>query len=67
MKMKQEIVQNFDLLKFLGRWYQIGRSDNWFQRGLTNVYADYTFDGEKIRVKNVGKKYGKQKQVNRQN
>lgn len=35
-------VQNFDLDRYLGRWYEIARLDHRFERGLNNVSATYT-------------------------
>jgi apolipoprotein D and lipocalin family protein len=44
-KMKRKIditpVQKFDLNRYLGRWYEIARLDNWFERGLSDVTAEY--------------------------
>lgn len=36
-----EPVQGFDLECYLGRWYEIGRLDHPFERGLSRVTADY--------------------------
>jgi len=35
-------VDNFDLEKYLGKWYEIARLDHSFERGLTRVTADYS-------------------------
>ena len=35
-------VQNFDLNRYLGTWYEIARLDHRFERGLNNVSATYT-------------------------
>ena len=35
-------VNNFNLDKYLGTWYEIARIDNSFERGLTKVTATYT-------------------------
>jgi apolipoprotein D and lipocalin family protein len=32
---------NFELERYLGRWHEIARLDHSFERGLTNVTADY--------------------------
>lgn len=46
----------------LGKWYEIARLDNRFERGQDNVTAFYTQDGDgKIMVSNVGWKDGKMK------
>jgi len=34
-------VGNFELRQYLGRWYEIARLDHRFERGLTQVTADY--------------------------
>lgn len=48
-------VVGFDLHQYLGRWHEIARLDNRFQRGLEQVTAMYTLqeDGS-IRVENTG-------------
>ena len=48
-------VENFQLEKYLGRWYEIARLDHSFERGLTNVTAEYRLrpDGT-VRVINRG-------------
>lgn len=35
-------VQNFDIEKYLGEWYEIARTDNAFERGCEDVKAIYT-------------------------
>lgn len=35
-------VDNFDLNKYLGKWYEIARLDHSFERGLNIVSATYT-------------------------
>lgn len=48
-------VQNFDAQRYLGKWYEIARLDNRFERGLERVSAEYSLrpDGQ-IRVINRG-------------
>lgn len=36
-----EPVTDFDLKRYLGRWYEIARLDHPFERGLSNVTATY--------------------------
>jgi apolipoprotein D and lipocalin family protein len=50
-----EPVSHFELERYLGRWYEIARLDHSFERGLTNVTADYSLaeDG-RVRVVNRG-------------
>jgi apolipoprotein D and lipocalin family protein len=48
-------VENFQLDKYLGRWYEIARLDHSFERGLTRVTADYWLrDDGSVRVANRG-------------
>lgn len=48
-------VSPFDLSRYQGRWYEIARLDHSYERGLTDVSADYTprSDGS-VRVVNRG-------------
>lgn len=48
-------VQNFELDKYLGKWYEIARLDHSFERGLDNVTAEYSMreDGG-VKVRNRG-------------
>ena len=48
-------VSNFDVDRYLGKWYEIARLDHSFERGMNNVSAEYTKreDGG-IRVLNRG-------------
>ncbi|MBR9786314.1 MAG: lipocalin [Vibrionaceae bacterium] len=36
-----EPVQNFELTSYLGIWYEVARLDHSFERGLSNVTAEY--------------------------
>jgi apolipoprotein D and lipocalin family protein len=48
-------VDNFEIEKYLGRWYEIARLDHSFERGLTRVTADYSLrDDGGVRVLNRG-------------
>lgn len=48
-------VDNFELERYLGTWYEIARLDHSFERGLTHVSAEYSVreDGG-VRVLNRG-------------
>ena len=48
-------VDNFQIARYLGQWYEIARLDHSFERGLTSVNAEYSLrpDGG-IRVINRG-------------
>ena len=48
-------IKNFDSKRFLGKWYEVGRLDHSFERGLDFVTATYSIrDDGKIEVKNEG-------------
>lgn len=36
-----EPIQNFELKPYLGKWFEIARLDHSFERGLSNVTAEY--------------------------
>lgn len=48
-------VTDFELNKYLGKWYEIARLDHSFERGLEKVSAEYSLreDGG-VKVKNIG-------------
>ena len=59
-----EPVKNFDVKKYIGKWYEIARFDHSFERGLENVSATYEFrDDGKISVFNRGIKNGEEKNI----
>lgn len=35
-------VTDFELNRYLGKWYEIARLDHSFERGLSHVRAEYT-------------------------
>lgn len=48
-------VQPFELNRYLGKWYEIARLDHSFERGLTQVTAEYSMrDDGGVRVINRG-------------
>ncbi len=48
-------VTGFNQQKYLGKWYEIARLDHRFERGLSNVSAEYSVkDGGGIKVLNRG-------------
>jgi apolipoprotein D and lipocalin family protein len=50
-----EPVDNFDLNRYLGTWYEIARLDHSFERGLEQVTAEYSLrDDGGVRVINRG-------------
>lgn len=51
------VVQNVDLDKYLGSWYEIARLPNSFEKGLICCSANYTLnDDGSIKVINKGRK-----------
>ena len=57
-------VENFELERYLGKWYEICRLPNYFEDGMDNVQAEYTrkSDGG-VKVVNSGIKNGKYKSI----
>lgn len=48
-------VENFQLERYLGTWYEIARLDHSFERGLSRVSAEYSLRGDgDVRVLNRG-------------
>ncbi|MBF6648322.1 lipocalin family protein [Methylobacter sp. BlB1] len=39
-------VTGFELNRYLGKWYEIARLDHSFERGLTDVTAEYSLKGD---------------------
>ena len=55
-------VQDFEVDKYLGTWYEVARLDHSFERGLSNVTAQYSWnDDGTIAVLNRGYNEAKQK------
>ena len=53
-------VDEFDLSRYLGVWYEIARYDHSFERGMDNTMAEYILqDNGKVFVLNTGWKNGK--------
>ena len=54
------VVNDFDLNRFLGDWYEIARFDHRFERGMQQTRARYALrDDGKVSVVNSGIKDGK--------
>ncbi|WP_118195401.1 lipocalin family protein [Albibacterium indicum] len=62
MPEKAQPIENFDLERYLGVWYEVARIDFRFEKNLDNVSAEYTLreDGL-IKVVNKGYNFKKQK------
>lgn len=53
-------VDDFDVQRYLGKWYEIARLDHSFERGLTDISATYSLrDDGGVRVVNRGYNSGK--------
>lgn len=53
-------VKDFNAEKYMGRWYEIARLPNYFEKDLHCVTADYTLlPSGKIQVRNCGVKQNK--------
>ncbi|MGF1824007.1 lipocalin family protein [Vibrio splendidus] len=48
-------VQQFELERYLGKWYEVARLDHSFERGLDNISAEYSLrDDGGVKVINRG-------------
>lgn len=48
-------VQNFNVQRYLGRWYEIARFDFRFEKNMNNVSAEYSTNPDgSIKVSNMG-------------
>lgn len=57
-------IQDFDINKYLGNWYEIARFDFRFEKDLDNVMAQYSLNDKKnVDVLNSGYNYKKKKWV----
>lgn len=57
-------VKEFDINRYCGKWYEIARLPNWFERGMDQVTAHYSLrpDGM-VDVVNTGMKNGRKRSV----
>lgn len=57
-------VEELDLARYMGTWYEVARTPNWFEDGMDRVSADYALrpDGT-VSVKNSGEKNGEIRSV----
>ena len=50
-----KVVQPFELTSYLGTWYEVARLDHRFERGLTQVSAEYSLNADgTVKVLNKG-------------
>lgn len=58
------VVPALDVARYCGKWYEIARMPNFFEKDLTDVRAVYTLlENGKIQVVNSGIKAGKIQQI----
>ncbi len=41
-------ISELDLERYMGKWHEVARFDNRFERNLTNVTAEYSFNDENL-------------------
>ncbi|MDO6610880.1 lipocalin family protein [Shewanella sp. 1_MG-2023] len=51
---KVAVIDDFNLDNYLGTWHEIARLDHSFERGLSQVTATYSLEGDKVVVINKG-------------
>ncbi|MBO4632883.1 MAG: lipocalin family protein [Lentisphaeria bacterium] len=57
-------VQDFEVGKYLGRWYEIVRLPHYFERGLDEVTAEYSLNPDgTVKVINRGQRNGEKTQI----
>jgi len=55
VKSELPVIQNLDIRKYMGHWYEIARLDFYWEKGLKNVEAEYSLlDNQQITVLNKG-------------
>ena len=64
IKVNNSTVNQVDIHRYMGKWYEIARYDHSFERGMSNVTAEYSIQGDgEILVVNKGVKNGKLKEI----
>jgi len=58
-----EPAKPVDLERYLGKWYELARHENRFQKGLDAVTADYSLENGKVRIVNSGSHKGERSSV----
>src|SRR5690606_9961166 len=57
IKSNLPVIRDFDIDRYLGKWYEIARIDFYWEKGLKNVTAEYSKNEDgSIRVNNQGVK-----------
>ena len=57
-------VENFELARYMGKWFEYARMPNWFEKDMTDVSVEYSImpDG-RVKVVNSGYRNGKLKSI----
>ncbi len=57
-------VENFDVARYMGTWYEIARLPQWFESNMNDVRAEYTLQSDgTVKIMNFGVKNGEVKRV----
>lgn len=51
-----QAVQQVDLERYMGKWYEVASFPSWFQKGCVCSTAEYTLAGNYVEVKNTCRK-----------
>ena len=60
-RIDRSTIKSLDLKSYMGRWHELARFDHSFERGMTNVVAEYRLlDDGTVEVINTGLREGKE-------
>lgn len=48
------VVKGFEAARYMGTWHEIARLPKWYERDMIHVSAEYSLDGDTLRIKNRG-------------
>ena len=54
------IVRNFEAARYMGVWHEIARLPKWYERGLQDVTATYSLEGDTLKIVNRGFRNGEE-------
>ena len=58
------VVENFDVERYMGTWYEIARLPQWFERNMNAVKAEYTLQADgTVKIVNTGIRDGEIKRT----
>ena len=55
------VVKGFNAARYMGVWHEIARLPKWYERDMIHVSAEYSLDGDTLRIKNSGWRGGERK------